>query len=74
MKYCRARRAGHPASCSTASRWCTARPARSTLNEVLEGVGFGPQSTDAVLLFGVIFVVAGVAFKMGAVPFHMCGA
>src|SRR3954447_26833747 len=25
----------------------------------------------AVLLFGVIFIVAGVAFKMGAVPFHM---
>jgi NADH-quinone oxidoreductase subunit N len=24
-----------------------------------------------VLLFGVIFVVAGIAFKMGAVPFHM---
>ena len=26
---------------------------------------------DIVLLFGVVFVVAGVAFKMGAVPFHM---
>ena len=24
-----------------------------------------------VLLFGVIFIVAGIAFKMGAVPFHM---
>jgi len=40
------------------------------LNEVLKAVASG-RINDAVLLFGVIFVVAGVAFKMGAVPFHM---
>ena len=40
------------------------------LNEVLKAVASG-HINDAVLLFGVIFVVAGVAFKMGAVPFHM---
>ncbi|MDR5738108.1 NADH-quinone oxidoreductase subunit NuoN [Caballeronia sp. LZ016] len=40
------------------------------LNEVLKAVASG-RINDAVLLFGVIFIVAGVAFKMGAVPFHM---
>jgi NADH-quinone oxidoreductase subunit N len=40
------------------------------LNEVLKAVASGHINT-AVLLFGVIFVVAGVAFKLGAVPFHM---
>jgi NADH-quinone oxidoreductase subunit N len=29
------------------------------------------RANDPLLLFGVIFIVAGVAFKMGAVPFHM---
>jgi len=40
------------------------------LNEVAKAIATG-RINDAVLLFGVIFVVAGVAFKMGAVPFHM---
>lgn len=40
------------------------------LNEVLHAVGSG-HTDDIVLLFGVVFIVAGVAFKMGAVPFHM---
>jgi NADH-quinone oxidoreductase subunit N len=40
------------------------------LGEVLKAVASG-RINDAVLLFGVIFVVAGIAFKMGAVPFHM---
>ncbi|HLX00583.1 MAG TPA: NADH-quinone oxidoreductase subunit NuoN [Trinickia sp.] len=40
------------------------------LNEVLKAVASG-RINDIVLLFGVIFIVAGVAFKMGAVPFHM---
>ncbi|MCG7405452.1 MULTISPECIES: NADH-quinone oxidoreductase subunit NuoN [Caballeronia] len=40
------------------------------LNEVLKTVASG-RINDAVLLFGAIFIVAGVAFKMGAVPFHM---
>ncbi|HKR38952.1 MAG TPA: NADH-quinone oxidoreductase subunit NuoN [Paraburkholderia sp.] len=40
------------------------------LNEVFKAVASG-HINDIVLLFGVVFIVAGVAFKMGAVPFHM---
>lgn len=40
------------------------------LSEVLKAVASG-HINEPVLLFGVIFIVAGVAFKMGAVPFHM---
>jgi NADH-quinone oxidoreductase subunit N len=40
------------------------------LNEVLKAVASG-RINHAVLLFGVIFIIAGIAFKMGAVPFHM---
>ena len=40
------------------------------LGEVLKAVASG-RINNAVLLFGVIFIVAGIAFKMGAVPFHM---
>ncbi len=29
------------------------------------------QSLDLVLVFGLVFVVSGIAFKLGAVPFHM---
>jgi NADH-quinone oxidoreductase subunit N len=28
-------------------------------------------ATDFVLVFGLVFIVAGIAFKLGAVPFHM---
>lgn len=39
------------------------------LSEVYKAV---EGNTDpAVLMFGVIFIVAGIAFKLGAVPFHM---
>jgi NADH-quinone oxidoreductase subunit N len=31
----------------------------------------GGQSPDAVLVFALVFIVAGVGFKLGAVPFHM---
>jgi NADH-quinone oxidoreductase subunit N len=40
------------------------------LGEVQKVVASG-RINDAVLLFGVIFIVAGIAFKLGAVPFHM---
>jgi len=40
------------------------------LGEVFHAISTGRIDT-AVLLFGVIFIVAGIAFKMGAVPFHM---
>ncbi|MFP5350678.1 MAG: NADH-quinone oxidoreductase subunit NuoN [Gammaproteobacteria bacterium] len=31
--------------------------------------GIGPN--DTVLIFGLVFIVVGIAFKLGAVPFHM---
>ena len=37
---------------------------------VFESIAAG-QINQAVLVFGVVFVVAGLAFKLGAVPFHM---
>lgn len=40
------------------------------LGEVLKTINSG-RVDYTVLLFGVIFIVAGIAFKMGAVPFHM---
>jgi NADH-quinone oxidoreductase subunit N len=40
------------------------------LRDVFTAVASG-RINYAVLLFGVIFIVAAVAFKMGAVPFHM---
>jgi len=44
-----------------------------TLTEVAERVrnlaAIGPERT--FLVFGLVFVVAGIAFKLGVVPFHM---
>ena len=40
------------------------------LNEVAQAIATG-QIRHQVLVFGLVFVVAGLAFKMGAVPFHM---
>lgn len=40
------------------------------LQDVLNAVASG-RINNIVLLFGVIFIIAGVAFKLGAVPFHM---
>jgi NADH-quinone oxidoreductase subunit N len=37
---------------------------------VFEVIGRG-QANPSVLTFGVIFIVAGLAFKLGAAPFHM---
>lgn len=37
--------------------------------EAIQAVLTGPQSTGAV--FGLVFIVAGLAFKVSAVPFHM---
>ncbi len=31
----------------------------------------GADANDIVLVFGLVFVVVGLAFKLGAVPFHM---
>lgn len=38
--------------------------------QVFEAIATG-QINKAVLVFGVVFIVAGLAFKLGAVPFHM---
>ncbi|MEO8925149.1 MAG: NADH-quinone oxidoreductase subunit NuoN [Caldimonas sp.] len=38
--------------------------------EVFKAIGTG-QINRAVLILGTVFVVAGLAFKLGAVPFHM---
>jgi NADH-quinone oxidoreductase subunit N len=37
---------------------------------VFDAIATG-QINKAVLVFGVVFIVAGLAFKLGAVPFHM---
>ncbi|MCB1874498.1 MAG: NADH-quinone oxidoreductase subunit NuoN [Chromatiales bacterium] len=31
----------------------------------------GQASIDKVMVFGLVFIVVGIAFKLGAVPFHM---
>ncbi len=41
-----------------------------TIPEITERIAYG-QVSQPVLVFGVVFLVAGVAFKFGAVPFHM---
>lgn len=40
------------------------------VNEVFSAIA-SRQIKHQVLVFGVVFIVAGLAFKLGAVPFHM---
>jgi NADH-quinone oxidoreductase subunit N len=40
------------------------------ISEVFKAIGTG-QINKPVLIFGLVFVVCGLAFKLGAVPFHM---
>jgi NADH-quinone oxidoreductase subunit N len=40
------------------------------LSAVLKAIASG-QVNQQVLVFGLVFIVAGLAFKIGAVPFHM---
>lgn len=40
------------------------------LTRIFDAIGTGQINRD-VLVFGVVFVVAGLAFKLGVVPFHM---
>ncbi len=40
------------------------------VNEVFKAIASGQIRYD-VLVFGLVFIVAGLAFKLGAVPFHM---
>jgi NADH-quinone oxidoreductase subunit N len=39
--------------------------------QVAQAVRQGISGDKTVLVFGLVFVVAGLAFKLGAVPFHM---
>jgi NADH-quinone oxidoreductase subunit N len=40
------------------------------LSEVMKAIATG-QVNRQVLVFGLVFIVSGLAFKIGAVPFHM---
>lgn len=40
------------------------------LSEIAK-VAANPATNQKVLVFGLVFLVAGIAFKVGAVPFHM---
>ncbi|MBX9872620.1 MAG: NADH-quinone oxidoreductase subunit NuoN, partial [Burkholderiaceae bacterium] len=40
------------------------------INKVFDNI-YGGQINQQVLVFGLVFVVAGLAFKLGVVPFHM---
>jgi NADH-quinone oxidoreductase subunit N len=39
--------------------------------KVFDAIAKNPRINREVLTFGVVFVVAGLGFKLGAVPFHM---
>lgn len=39
----------------------------SAVRQAIAGIG----ADDIVLVFGLVFIVVGIAFKLGAVPFHM---
>jgi len=41
------------------------------LGVVSNVIDSGEASSDALLVFGLVFVISGLAFKLGAVPFHM---
>ncbi len=41
------------------------------LNELSHRIAAGQVATHAALVLGTLFIVAGIAFKLGAVPFHM---
>jgi NADH-quinone oxidoreductase subunit N len=41
------------------------------INELARRVAGGQVASREALLLGVVFVIAGLAFKLGAVPFHM---
>jgi NADH-quinone oxidoreductase subunit N len=41
------------------------------VNELADRIGTGHVASRLALVFGTVFIVAGLAFKLGAVPFHM---
>jgi len=42
---------------------------QTQLDQIAQSIAMGPRSIG--LVFGVVFLLAGVAFKIAAVPFHM---
>jgi NADH-quinone oxidoreductase subunit N len=40
------------------------------LREIAQVMAAG-QASETVMIFGLVFIVSGLAFKLGAVPFHM---
>ena len=57
------------ACCSTAPRWSTASPARRRSPASPRRCRQAAPSLG--LIFGLVFLLAGLAFKVSAVPFHM---
>ncbi|WP_205599542.1 NADH-quinone oxidoreductase subunit NuoN [Sandarakinorhabdus rubra] len=45
--------------------------AGSTQLDVIAGIVGGQQERSLGLLFGIVFILSGLAFKVSAVPFHM---
>lgn len=45
--------------------------ATGTLDLALISKTVAAHKSDMVLIFGLVFLMAGIAFKLGAVPFHM---
>jgi len=41
------------------------------INELARNIATGKVASRAALVLGTVFVVSGLAFKLGAVPFHM---
>jgi NADH-quinone oxidoreductase subunit N len=41
------------------------------INELADRIGTGHVASRLALVFGTVFIVAALAFKLGAVPFHM---
>jgi NADH-quinone oxidoreductase subunit N len=41
------------------------------INELADRIGTGHVASRTALTFGTVFIVAAIAFKFGAVPFHM---
>ena len=41
------------------------------LNELARNIAAGKVASRAALVLGTVFIVSGLAFKLGAVPFHM---
>lgn len=41
------------------------------ITEVAQAIVQNPVSQQAILLLGVVFIVSGLGFKLGAAPFHM---